>query len=178
MRTQQGQALFWICLTGILNKETGGKKINKTPTLILIPHLNRRRDHRRGPTHEGKISGEQNLSTSAGGRDPKPHGLSQAAGPGGLPREQGWKLPGLQGLQETYKQHLQRDRMGSFQNKHMYSTKPARKDSLSAHRVKQEKISVQIAQVPISLAVLVSLHKGSPIKVSSLLDGACVHAKG
>lgn len=22
MRTQQGQALFWICLTGILNKET------------------------------------------------------------------------------------------------------------------------------------------------------------
>lgn len=94
MRMQQGQALFWICLSGILNKETGGKKINKTPRLILIPHLNRRRDHGRGPTYEGKISGEQNLSISAWGRDPEPYGLSP--GPRGLPREQGWKLPEIQ----------------------------------------------------------------------------------
>lgn len=73
MRTQQGRALFWICLTGILNKGTGGKKkINRTPTHILIPHLNRRRDHGRGPTYEGMTSGEQSLSTSRGAETPSP----------------------------------------------------------------------------------------------------------
>lgn len=40
MRTQQGQAvLFWICLTGILNKGKGRKKKKHTP--IFIPHPTR-----------------------------------------------------------------------------------------------------------------------------------------
>lgn len=113
MRTQQGQALFWICLTGILNKETGEKKINKPPTLILIPHLNIRRDHRRGahigredlwgaePEHCCREQRPQALQ-------PEPSRTQRAASV--------WKLPEIQGLQEMYDQHLQRDRTSSFQN--------------------------------------------------------------
>lgn len=71
MRTQQGQAmLFWICLTAILNKGVGGEGgNNKKPTLIFIQTEGGTLG--RTPS-EGKTSREQDLSTSAGGRDPKP----------------------------------------------------------------------------------------------------------
>lgn len=63
---------------------------------------------------KGGPLGSRTLVLLQGGRDPKPYGLGPAAGPRGLPREQGWKLP--EGLQEMYDQHFQRGRMGSFQN--------------------------------------------------------------